>query len=215
LSSLERPDPRTLDCAAAAPLMGLVRLLKLEPRDLKKPVTVTPPPELCAAWRGRLPPGQKPSLGLVATGNPWRHDDWIRSVPPDALRPLRGCDGVRWVNLAVDPRPELSETIRMLDMADPTPEFRSFAETAAAIDQLDAVAAIDCSVAHVAAAMGKPVWVLAPSSIDWRWQIGDDTKPWWPTARLLRCKAPGDWTHPVAELAGEIERFARERRSGT
>jgi ADP-heptose:LPS heptosyltransferase len=134
-------------------------------------------------------------------------------VPPQALRSLRACDGVRWVNLAVDRRPELDETIKLLDMADPTPGFSSFAETAAAIDQLDGVAAIDCSVAHIAAAMGKPVWVLAPSAIDWRWQIGADTKPWWPTATLLRCRAPGDWTHPVAALGAELGRFQRDRRS--
>ena len=150
------------------------------------------------------------NIGLAAMGNPWRYDDWMRSVPLADLKPLQRLKDVGWVNLAVDARDDLTASIALLDMQNPAPEFKSFSETAAAIAALDAVVAIDCSVAHVAAAMGKKVWVLAPSSIEWRWRIGDDTSPWWPTASSLHCKRPGEWKIPIEQLVKELERFVED-----
>jgi hypothetical protein len=176
--------------------------------DLKRPALVRAAPDRCIGWRAELAKVPGLRVGLVASGNPWRHDDWYRSIPPQALAPLRQVQGVTWVNLAVDARPEREESIAMLRMIDPTADFHDFGDTAAVIDALDAVVAIDCSVAHLAAALGKPVWVLAPSSIDWRWQIGADTQPWWPSARLFRSPEPMRWEEPIKSVASELGRLA-------
>jgi hypothetical protein len=81
---------------------------------------------------------------------------------------------------------------------------RSFADTAALIGELDAVIAVDSSVAHLALALGKKVWVLAPSMLDWRWQIGATLSPFWPNATVLRADGPGIWTKAVKRLVEEI-----------
>jgi Flp pilus assembly protein TadD len=207
-----RPDARSLNCAAAAPLFSLVRLLKLRPVDLKQPALIQAPRDRCIEWRAEVAKISGLRVGLVATGNPWRHDDWFRSIPPGALTPLQQVQGVTWVNLAVDARPEREETIAMLRMIDPTADFHDFGDTAAVTDALDAVVAIDCSVAHLAGALGKPVFVLAPSSIDWRWQIGADTQPWWPSAQLFRSPKPMRWEEPIKCVASELSRLANAAR---
>ena len=71
--------------------------------------------------------------------------------------------------------------------------LRDFADTAALIDAMDLVISIDTAVAHLAGALAKPVWIMLPFSPDWRWMLGRDDSPWYPTARLFRQPTPGDW----------------------
>ena len=84
------------------------------------------------------------------------------------------------------------------------------ADTAAMISLLDLVITIDTSVAHLAGAMGKPTWVLLPFSTDWRWMVGRDQTPWYPTARLFRQPTPGDWDTPLREAAEALAAMAAE-----
>jgi hypothetical protein len=189
------------------PLLGLIRLLGLRPAALKDPPVLRAPSELAARWHERFASLAGKRVGLVTSGNTNRSDDWLRTVPTEDLAPLAQLKGISWINLAVDSRPERAAAIDLLRMEDPTPQLRDYAETAAVIDALDAVAAIDCSAAHIAASLGKPVWVLAPTFPDWRWQIAEDTQPWWPTVRLLRAEAPGVFTNAIVRLARELESF--------
>jgi hypothetical protein len=94
-------------------------------------------------------------------------------------------------------------------MHDLTAQIRDYGDTAAVASALDAVVAIDCSAAHIAASVGKPVWVLAPTFRDWRWQVGDDLRPWWPTVTLLRSEGPGIWARAIAQLKRDLEQFLR------
>ena len=80
------------------------------------------------------------------------------------------------------------------------------ADTAAVISLLDAVVTVDTSVAHLAGALGKPVFILLPWASDFRWLVERADSPWYPTARLFRQPAPGDWASPIAQLAAEISR---------
>jgi len=196
----DRPDVIAKNCGAVAPLFSLIRLLNLRPGDLKAPANIHADPAKAAVWADKLLalPGRR--VGLAATGNPWRQDDWFRSVPLSALKALGSVPDVSWVNLSVDARPERDQATELLKMADPTPELRDFADTAALIANLDAVVAIDCSVAHLSCALGKPTFVLVPAAIDWRWQIGDDTNPWWPCAQTFRAERPGSWDKSIANL---------------
>jgi tetratricopeptide (TPR) repeat protein len=210
LASETRPDPRQHGCSYAAPLAGLVRPLKLGPAAIRRPPVLRAPEEMAEAWRQRLsalPPGKR--IGLAAIGNENRADDWLRTVPPEVLAPLAELPGVSWVNLSVDRRKETDALIGLFKMHDPTPQIRNYGDTAALASALDAVVAIDCSAAHVAACIGKPVWVLAPTFRDWRWQVADDLQPWWPTVTLLRAEGPGIWTRAIAQLKQDLERFLR------
>jgi hypothetical protein len=205
LASENRPDARAHGCTYCAPLLGLVRLLHLEPAALKNPPLLRAPEEASRVWRERLRSLAGKRIGLASAGNSGRADDWLRTIPAEALEPLFDLRGISWVNLSVDRRPETESAITLLKMADPTPEIRNFGDTAAIIDALDAVIAIDCSVAHVAASMGKPVWVLLPTFRDWRWQLADDTQAWWPKVTMLRAEAPGLWTQAIAQLGRDLE----------
>lgn len=206
ISSDERPSPQHYGCSKAVPLFGVVKRLKLEPEELRKPVFVSAPEKLTHYWKERLGKGASNRIfvGLAATGNPQRTDDWHRSVGTDLLAAFASLDNITWVNLAIDKRPEQQHLNKALSMLDPTDEINNFADTAAIIKNLDLVVAIDCSVAHLAAALGSKVIVMASSATEWRWRIGDDLNPWWPNVEVFRCARPGDWQETVLAVAHRI-----------
>jgi hypothetical protein len=106
----------------------------------------------------------------------------------ESMRPLLEFPGIRFHALQKEVREEDAELLthrcRALDPLGP--EFKDFSDTAAAINQLDLVITVDTSVAHLAAALGKPVWILLPHAADWRWLTGREDSPWYPTVRLFR-----------------------------
>jgi ADP-heptose:LPS heptosyltransferase len=89
-------------------------------------------------------------------------------------------------------------------MADWMDEVKDFSDTAALIENLDLVISVDTAVAHLAGAMGKPVWVLLKLAPDWRWMIDRADTPWYPTMRLFRQKTLGDWAAPIAEVVSAL-----------
>ena len=91
-------------------------------------------------------------------------------------------------------------------------EFKDFADTADAIANLDMIISVDTSVAHLAGAMGKPVWVLLPRSLpDWRWHLDREDSPWYPTMRLFRQQKQGDWDSTITRIAEEMRILAAKR----
>jgi ADP-heptose:LPS heptosyltransferase len=88
-------------------------------------------------------------------------------------------------------------------------DFKDFADTAAAVAMLDLLVSVDTSVAHLAGAMGKAVALLVPFSPDWRWLLHRTDSPWYPTMRLFRQTATGDWEAPLERLRGELLDVAR------
>jgi ADP-heptose:LPS heptosyltransferase len=93
-------------------------------------------------------------------------------------------------------------------VTDLAPELADFADTAAAISALDFVVSVDTAAAHLAGALGKPVWVLLPHVADWRWLLDRGDSPWYPTARLYRQDKPGDWRGPLERVAAGLRRLA-------
>ena len=88
-------------------------------------------------------------------------------------------------------------------------QVADFSDTAALIAELDLVVTVDTAIAHVAGALGKPVWIMISRAPDWRWLQNRGDSPWYPTARLFRQRRTGDWTQPLADVRDELARFAK------
>jgi ADP-heptose:LPS heptosyltransferase len=97
--------------------------------------------------------------------------------------------------------------------ADLGSELADFSDTAAAMAALDLILTPCTSTAHLAGALGRPVWVILGADPDWRWLLDRDTSPWYPTARLFRRPRGGDWSAPVARMKAELERMAGPARA--
>ncbi len=152
------------------------------------------------AWAQRLPARDGAlRVGIAWAGNPAHQNDRRRSIPLEAFAPLAATPGVRWFALqhgphANDPAPAGLELIRLGE------SVADFSDTAAILAQLDLVISIDSAVAHLAGAMGVPVWLLLPWRPDWRWSpVAADT-PWYPSMRLFHNPAPV-WPALMADVA--------------
>jgi Tfp pilus assembly protein PilF len=153
---------------------------------------------------------RSPRIGLVWSGNPRKQllaaaaIGRRRSISPDRLAPLFELPGVQFFSLQKD-GPEAPKHFPLTDFMG---EIEDFAETAALIANLDLIVSIDTSVAHLAAAMGKPVWLLTCFDPCWRWLVGRRDSPWYPTLRLYRQPQPGDWDSVLAEVARDLRSLA-------
>src|SRR6185369_14258231 len=112
-------------------------------------------------------------------------------------------------------KPEMSAADATVLAATPSitnlgPYLTDFADTAAVIAQLDVIIAVDTSVAHLAGALGRPVWLLLPFSPDWRWLLDRNDSPWYPTARLIRQPKTGDWASVVSHVAPQLTSLVKE-----
>ncbi len=171
-------------------------------------------PAASAGWARRLAalPGRK--VGLVWAGASRRHEpaaaaiDARRSLRLAQLAPLASAPGVQFVSLQIgEPAAEASAPPRGLQLVDWTGELGDFADTAALVAGLDLVISVDTSVAHLAGALGRPVWILSRYDGCWRWLRDRDDSPWHPTARLFRQPAPGDWESPIAAVVATLAEF--------
>lgn len=170
---------------------------------------VTPDAQLVARWRERLGTHSGISVGLVWQGNPSHLNDRRRSMRLDLLRPLLDCPGARFVSLQVGPgQNQLTEFDDGIVDVGAQIDTTSFADAAAIIANLDLVISIDSAIAHLAGAIGKPVWILLAKGSDWRWLRDRDDTPWYPQARLFRQAKPGDWAEAVGRLRMELWSFA-------
>jgi Tfp pilus assembly protein PilF len=185
-----------------APLASLPHLLgtRFDTIPAKIPYLYPPPrPNL----RIVAPPGQKLAVGLAWAGKTTPRD---RSWPLEELFPLLDHPGVTFYSLQLGPRAEdLKRTGASRLMRDASPVLQSFADTAHVMGELDLIITIDTAVAHLAGALGRPVWVLLRYVSDWRWQDEPLTSPWYPTMRLFRQPDPSDFKTPVARMAAALE----------
>lgn len=167
-------------------------------------------PALTAAWKERLT-GECLTVGLVWAGNPQFAGDQERSPGLAALAPLLAVPGCRFFGLQLGPgRDELAGRAMPPSFTDLAPEIRDFADTAAIMASLDLVVSSCTAPAHLAGALGVPLWVLLSHAPDWRWLLDRADSPWYPTARLFRQPRPGDWSAAVDEVAAALaERAAR------
>lgn len=187
------------------PLMSLPLIFKTTVETIPASIPYfVPAPAKSKAWRAKLGEKTKPRIGIVWSGNPKFANDIRRSMPLKTLLPVLG-DGVEWHALQKDIRPEDREALETHgNILEHGAELNDFADTAALIGELDLVVSVDTAVAHLAGAMGKPVWILLPFHPDFRWLRDREDRPWYPTARLIRATKDGDWSSVIERLAQEL-----------
>ena len=219
LRSLPGVD-RLVTCGETLPQFDLHCPMLSMPLALGTTITTIPSdvpylyadPAQVAAWQTRLAALEKPGprIGLVWAGNPRNQllllaaVDRRRSIAPDLLAPLFALPGLQFFSLQKD-GPAPPEHFALMDFMG---EMEDFADTAALIANLDLVISVDTSVAHLAGALGKPVWLLDRFDACWRWLVGRHDSPWYPGLRLFRQPQPGDWTSVLAEVASELRNLA-------
>ena len=167
--------------------------------------------EAVAKWKERLAAEQgSPYLrvGLCWAGRPTHTNDKNRSMPLATLAPLAGIEGVRFYGLQKGDAAEQAKTPPAgMDLRSYAEEWTDFADTAAFVANLDLVITIDSSPAHLAAALGRPVWTMLPRAMDWRWLLNRPDTPWYPTMRLFRQGADATWGPVVERITRELRRL--------
>jgi tetratricopeptide (TPR) repeat protein len=184
------------------PLLSLPMAFGTTLESIPAPVPyLRAPADRAAAWADRFGPKARPRVGVVWAGSGSIDNDQRSLQLADFAR---ACDAdVEFVGLQKEvrtgDREELARHphIRNLELGD-------FADTAGAIEQLDLVLTVDTAVAHLAGALGKPVWILLAFAPTWRWLLGRDDSPWYPTARLFRQPEPGNWHEPLARVRAAL-----------
>ncbi|ABB11181.1 tetratricopeptide repeat protein [Burkholderia lata] len=159
------------------------------------------------AWVERLDaisPSGRLRVGLVWSGNPRHANDENRSIPFAALLPLVAAHDATFVSLQPQIRARDADAFAASGVLSFADTLTNFAETAALVDTLDLVISVDTSVAHLAGALGRPVWMLLPRVPDWRWLLERDDCPWYPSARLFRQVRPGDWPAVIGQVADAL-----------
>ena len=155
-----------------------------------------------------LPASPRPRIGFVWAGSPINRIDRQRSCSVKEFLPILRAAGADFFSLQKGERAkDLSDLPDDVAVQNLDPLLGDFGDLAIIIDQLDLVVAVDTSVAHMAGALGKPVWTLLSDAADWRWGLTGESTPWYPTMRLFRQFEPGDWSgviHRVAEALRDV-----------
>jgi tetratricopeptide (TPR) repeat protein len=189
------------------PLLSLPFAFATQPETIPASVPyLAAPAERVAHWRDRLPQGLR--AGFVWSGSSSHKNDLNRSIPLARLAALFRDPPLRCFSLQRELRDTDAEALRgfpnLVHLGD---ELADFADTAAVISLLDVVVSVDTAIAHLAGALGKPVLILLPHAADFRWMRNRDDTPWYPTAKLFRQPAFGDWDSVIARLGDELRQL--------
>ena len=157
-------------------------------------------------WRPRLAAVGKRKIGLVWAGRPTHRKDRARSIPLTAFAPLAALSDVLFFALQKGPAEAEARTpLAGMQLVSLGPDLKDFLDTAAVIEQLDLLISVDTAVVHLAGAMNKPVWTLLADVNDFRWLRDRDDSPWYPSMRLWRQTAGGNWSNVIDRLAAELK----------
>jgi hypothetical protein len=198
LTPQDEVPPHDLHCS----VMSLPRLCRTSLATIPGGVPyLRADPTQAAAWRARLRDSTGRKIGLAWQGNPEYLLDRLRSISTDHLGLFDGTRDAVFVSLQL-PRMQASPPLPLIDLTD---ELSDFADTAALMAALDLIITVDTSVAYLAGALGRPVWLLNRFNTDWRWLMDRDDSPWYPTMRIFRQSAPGDWDGVLAAVRAALD----------
>jgi tetratricopeptide (TPR) repeat protein len=201
---IARGEPRPafdLHC----PLGSLPLACKTEPASVPAEIPYLAADAVRAErWRPRLEASGGPRVALAWAGNVAHANDRNRSLPLAKLSGLWADGAARFVSLQRDLRAGDAEALADAPILHLGAELADFDDTAAVLAGCRLLITVDTSVAHLAGALGRPVWLLLPFASDWRWTAGGDHSPWYPSARLFRQSRPGDWDDVIARVRAEL-----------
>jgi hypothetical protein len=165
-------------------------------------------PILVQEWRNKVQSvTAKRKIGLVWAGSPRYKENRNRSLSLDTFSSLGQLKNIVFYSLQKGEAAQQAENppggMTLIDL---TQDIDDFSDTAALIENMDIVISVDTAVAHLAGAMGKPVWTLIPFSPDWRWLLNREDSLWYPTMKLFRQPAIGDWKSVIAKLADHLKK---------
>ena len=190
------------------PLLSLPLLCGTGDEPVPAPAEFNIPEEFKAKWAQLLSSSNLPKIGLVWAGNPNHQYDCTRSMELEALLPLLQREDVQFFSLQVgNDCSAISKHGLSKQIVDLSPYLTDYAETAAAISQLDLVITVDTSVAHLAGTLNTPTWMLIPFAPDWRWLLNCSDSPWYSSLRIFRQEKSGDWSGVVRQVAQALPEF--------
>jgi Flp pilus assembly protein TadD len=204
------------DFVAYCALSGLPRLAGTTLQTIPAPIPyLRADPDKVAAWADRLsglvPAGYR-RVGIAWAGRPTHVNDRNRSAALSIFAPLSELPRLALISLQKGPaQGQIGAYWRRAPLVNLGPEVADFADTMAILEALDLLVTVDTAVAHLAGAMGRPVWLALPFAPDWRWLLDRDDSPWYPTLRLFRQPAPRQWDPVVAEVARRLSEWPAAR----
>jgi len=210
LESITRPDVHPGHFDYWTMLMDLPGRLGITRETLPAPLQyIGARQDKIAAWQQRLGPKTRMRIGFAYSG---RRDSWInqhKSMPLTTMMQLiKQCPEADWISLQVDADENDTALLRQEGLPLYPGSISDWTDTAGLVHNLDLVVSVDTAVAHLAAAMGKPVWVpLNRYAPCWRWGVDKDTMPWYPTIRIFRQAVHGQWDEPLNRIARFIRTF--------
>jgi cytochrome c-type biogenesis protein CcmH/NrfG len=187
------------DCQA--PFLTLPRIFGSSLESIPACPLLSIPVERLSKWQQRTARYYGPKVGLVWAGSSIHRNDSLRSIPLKFFSTFSMPAEINLFSLQLGAAKHQLELSSLAEhVIDLTDQIHDFADTAALIEQLDLVISIDTAVAHLAASMGKPVYLLLPFAPDWRWLLDRSDSPWYPTIRIFRQKQPGDWGEVMTRI---------------
>jgi hypothetical protein len=201
IQEMTTPNQPLPDFDFHCPLLSLPLMFKTDLHSIPAPVPyLRADPSQADFWKNKLAGrGDAGKIGLAWAGSATHPNDRNRSTTLGNFAPLSRVNNAVFYSLQ---KGEAGGHLPPagLSISNFTSELSDLADTAALIQNLDLVITVDTSIAHLAGAMGKPVWVILPSNPDWRWMYNRTDSPWYPTMRLFRQRKPNDWTAMLEEI---------------
>ena len=192
------------------PIMSLPGVLGVTLENLPKNVQyINAPSDRAAAWLKVLGAKKRMRVGFSWSG---RRDAWLnrhKGVPFDTvLDMVKRNPAYEWINLQVDATDEEDQALAAAGVTRYPGSVQSFADTAALINCVDVVISVDTAITHLAAAMGRPTWLMLQwFATDWRWMLDRDSNPWYPTVRIFRQPSMGDWESVTRKIEQYLSWF--------
>jgi tetratricopeptide (TPR) repeat protein len=200
-------------CAFQVPLLTLPSIFNTTLENIPVSLSFSVSIERLAKWQQLTSIYSGMKAGIVWAGSTVHPNDSFRSMPLTFLTSFAKLTNIHFLSLQIaDVKQQLKQSLLVGRIIDLTDQIHDFADTAALIEQLDLVITIDTAVAHLAGALGKPVWLLLAFAPDWRWLLDRSDSPWYPTMQIFRQKQPGDWGEVITRVQSALETFSRSNK---